>query len=527
MRVPISDVGDIGLIGDLRDRELPPNAWTDGLNVAFIDHKVVRALGSQRVFDPPTVAPYFLHYTIDSGRAPVIAYAGLMKVYAIIAGAHFDITRLAGDYTGGASDRWSGGNFAGISILNNGIDAPQQWGPVAAATPLADLSNWNANWRVKALRPFKNFLIAMDLTDTGTRYPQRIIFSHPATPGAVPASWDLTDPTKDVRSRDIADADGGAIIDGVPLGDTFIIYKERSTHGATFIGGVEKWKTAPIFESGGALALGCAVAFDDNSKHFVATGEDVIVHSGQRGSRESVVSKRQKRWLQANISSEHYDRSYCVNDAANNACLFCFPTGGAEWPNMALVYNWQDGQVSFKELPTLASIVSALITEVTIDPWDSDAASWDSDATTWETYTTKPFLRQLVGAVPALTQLRRLDSTNQHDGVNFSAYVERKGLDVMGLDKYGHLMRDQQQRKLIRGIWPRAVGDAFQVQVGSQDTIDGTITWSTAQTFTPGVDQKVDFAVEAKLWGVRFSSATDGYWELDGYDVDVEPLGQF
>lgn len=526
-RIPIADVGDVGLVGDWRDRELPPNAWTDGRNVTFIDHKVCRGLGSKRIFDPPSIAPYLLHYTIDSGRSPVIAYAGLAAVWAIIGGSHFDITRMSGPYTGGPSDRWSSGDFAGLPVLNNGIDIPQVWGPVAAGTPLIDLPNWTSTYRCKAIRAFKNFLIAMDLTISGTRYPQRIIFSHPAAPGAVPSSWDITDPTKDARERDLPDADGGAIIDGVPLGDTFVVYKERSTQGATFIGGVQKWKTAPIFESGGCLALGCAVAFDDNSRHFVATGEDVIVHSGQRGSRESVVSKRQKRWLQANISSDRYERSFCVNDPKNNSCYFCFPTDGAEFPNLAMVYNYQDGQVSFKDLPQLSSIVPALVTEVTVDPWESDLAAWDSDTTTWDTFTTKPFLRQLIGSAPALTQIRQLESTNQNDGTSFNAYVERKGMDVMGLDRYGHLVRDQQQRKLIGPIWPRAAGAAFQVQVGSQDTLEGPITWSTPQTFTPGVDEKVDFAIEAKLWGVRFSSAGSEYWELDGYEVEVSALGQY
>lgn len=527
MLVPVENVGAVGLVADWRDRDLPPNAWTDGRNIGFLDNKVCRGRGSAVIYDPPEVAPYWLHYTINDQRAPVLLYASTAAVWAVIAAAHFDITRISGPYTGGVSDRWQGGNFAGIVILNNGIDVPQQWGPVEAATPLVDLQNWDTDWTTKCIRPFKNFLIAMDITDTGTRYPQRIVFSHPAAPGAVPSSWDLADPTKDARARDVVDDEGGAILDGRALGEVFVIYKENSTHGAQFIGGVQKWKTAPIFEQGGILALNCVTAFQNNSKHFVATGEDVIVHSGQQGSRESVIAKRQLRWLQANISSSHFDRSFCINNAKGDSCLFCFPLEGADWPNLALEYNWRDGQVTFRELPELASIVPALITASVDDPWGTDSASWDSDTTTWDTYVTKPFLRQLVGAVPAATQLRQLDTGNQHDGVNYSAYVERRGLDLFGLDRYGHLLRSQENRKLIRGIWPRASGAPFQVQIASQDSLDGTITWSAAQTFTPGTDEKVDFAIEAKVWGVRFSSSADAYWELDGYSVDVEPLGQF
>lgn len=527
MRVSVDNVGDFGIAKDYRDRELPPNAWTDARNIGFLDHKVRRGFGSVRLYDPPNVAPYFLHYTIDPINGPALVYAGLQKVYAVFSGVHTDITRLAGPYTGGPSDRWNGDSFAGVSVLNNGIDVPQQWAPISAGQPLVDLANWPATHRARALRAFKNFLVAMDLTVSGTRSPHRVLISHPAGPGTVPPSWDVADPTKDARQRDIVDKGGGPLIDGVPLGDTFVLYKERSTHAMTFIGGVEKWKTAPIFESGGILAQGCAVAFDEGSKHFVATGEDIIIHSGQSGSRTSILSKKLKRWLQQNLSSAQYGRSFSVNYAQDNSCWFCFPTEGAEWPNMALTFNWEDGQVSLKDLPLTSSIVEALVTAGAGPTWDALTDTWQTLTGPWDTLSTKAFLRQLAASVPDSTQLRLMESTNQNDGVSFSAFVERTGLDLMGIDRYGHLMRDQQKRKLVRGIWPRAVGGPVSVQVGSQDKIDGPITWSLAQTFQPGVDEKVDFAMEAKLYGVRFTWSGDSYGELDGYDVDVEMLGDY
>jgi len=528
MRVPVDNVGDFGLAKDYRDRELPPNAWTDARNVGFLDHKVRRGFGSVKLYDPPSVAPYGLHYTIDLINGPALVYLGLMKAFVVQGGVHSDITRMSGDYSGGASDRWNGDTFAGVSILNNGIDVPQQWAPVSSSTLLADLANWPSTKRAKVIRAFKNFLIAMDVTTSGTRAPHRVLISHPAAPGAVPSSWDVTDPAVDARQRDIVDKGGGALIDGVPLGDTFVLYKERSTHAMTFIGGVEKWKTAPIFEVGGILAQSCAVAFDEGSQHFVATGEDVIIHNGQPGSRQSVLSKKLKRWLQQNLSSTKYDRSFCMNFALDNSVWFCFPTEGSDWPNMAITFNWVDGQVTLKDLPQTSAMVEGLVDAASAGPtWDSSTDTWQSASGPWNSLATKPFLRQLIASVPDATQLRQMESTNQNDGVSFSAYVERTGLDLMGIDRYGHLVRDQQKRKLVRGIWPRMSGGPVSIQIGSQDRLDGAITWSATQTFTPGVDEKVDFAVEAKLYGIRFTWSGDVYGELDGFDVDVEALGDY
>lgn len=524
MRVTIDQLADIGIAKDPTDQTLAPNAWTDAKNIAFKDGKVCRGLGRRKIFDPPTVNPYKLFFTTDASREAAVIYMGLQKAFAYMGGSHNDITRLAGDYTGGASDRWNGGPFAGVLIANNGIDVPQRWAPQNAATPFQDLDNWPADWRASVVRPFGNFLVALAITDTGTLFPHRIVFSHPAAPGAVPVSWDPTDETLDVTERDIVDQDGTPLVDFVPLGANGIIYKEASTHVAQFIGGSQIWRTTPLLEQGGLLAQDCAIRFARGMQHFVASGDDVYVHNGS--SPESVVSKKVRRWLQANISSTRYDRSFCFNDVPGGKCWFCFPLEGSDWPNLALVYDWTDGTVTFQEIGLASSIIPALIAETVDDPWAGDTATWDSDTSRWDEFTSKLFLRQTIGAYPE-GKLQQLDTLNQFDGVDYTALIEKSGLDIYGLDKYGHLLRDKRKRKLVKGLWPSASGAPFYIQIGTQQINDDMITWGDAKLFTPGVDDKVDFAHHTQLYCFRFYSATDGYWEMTSYDIDVEPLGDF
>lgn len=526
--VPVVDIAKIGIVKDSTDLSLPVEAWSEGKNVAFIDGKIKRSLGYGKIYDPPEVPPYFVLHTFDADGESVLIYAGLDKVYAFMASAHSDITRSSGDYTGGADDRWNGGVLGGIPILNNGVDLPQFWAPVDSGTPLDDLTNWPATDRCKIMRPFKNFLFAADILKSSTRYSQMVKVSHPAAPGALPSTWDETDPTKDVREVELTDWLSGPIRDMVPLRDLMVIYKEGSTHGAQFIGGTQKWRFFPIFEQSGLLAMHCAVPFDEGSKHFLFTGEDLIVHNGQ--SIQRVGTKKIRSWLQNNISTTNYKRSFSYNDARNHSVWFCFCLEGSDWPNFAAVYNWIDGQITFKELPQVASIAAGLIQDVVSDTWDSDTETWDSDMTTWDTYRGKPFLRSPIAALPTDTvdgALAELSFTNQGDSVNYLAYVERTGLDLIGVDRYGNFQRDKTQKRLIKNIWLQASGQPFQVEVATQEEVDGPFTWSLPQTFTPGQSLKLDFELHSRLFGLRFSSNSNSYWEIDSYTIDIEPLGQF
>jgi hypothetical protein len=526
MRVPVKNIAATGVVTDQRDYMLEPNAWTGARNVRFADGMLMRGLGSQYVLDPPSVAPYWLLHCFDSSRSPHWLYAGLGKVYTFTSGSHTDITKAATTYGATADGLWNGGVLGNIPVINNGVDKPQAWSPVSASQLLVDLPNWPATHTAKIIRAFKNFLFALDITEGSNRFPHRVRVSHPAAPGALPSSWDDTDATKDVFTLDLSDVGAGGLLDAVGLRDIMVLYKERSTFGMQFIGGRDKWRVFQIFEQSGLLGDHCAVAFNEGTKHFVATGEDVIVHNGQQ--RQSIVTKRLQRWLQANISSTNYHRSFCTVDVGNSECLFCFPLEGDAFPTLAMVWHWHDNTVTFRELTPTSFIAPGQIPSVAgSTSWDSDPASWDSDTETWDVLVNASFVNRLVSAIPGSTKLEHLDLLNQRIGSNYTAYVERTGLDLMGLDRYGNLIRDKGQHKLIRGIWLYASGAPFQVELATQQEIDGAVTWTAPQTFTPGVDEKVDFAEHCRLYGVRFSSTADAYWEISGYEIDVEPLGLF
>jgi len=83
--VPIQSVGEVGLIKDIPPYNLPPNAWSDGNNVRFLDNGVKKAAGYQEVMDDCPFSPLYLfpykavsptYWWIAFGKQEIAAWNG-------------------------------------------------------------------------------------------------------------------------------------------------------------------------------------------------------------------------------------------------------------------------------------------------------------------------------------------------------------------------------------------------------------------------------------------------------------------
>ena len=153
-----------------------------------------------------------------------------------------DLNLTDDNYTGDADDLWHGGILGGIPIINNGINIPQVWNPPSVSTRLIDLPNWPSDTVAKVVKPFLNYLIALNITESGTDKPHMYWWSHSADPGTIPNSWDHTDATKDAGRAELTDVNAGILQDGEALGNLFIMYKDSATHALQFVGGTFIWR---------------------------------------------------------------------------------------------------------------------------------------------------------------------------------------------------------------------------------------------------------------------------------------------
>lgn len=527
--VNLDTIGSIGIVDDLPPHQAPLGAWTSGQNIRFHQGGVENFKGHSPVFGTPTIDPNWLLPHIV-GANFFWMYAGLTKVYVTDGTSHFDLTRASGgDYTGNLNLNWNGGVLTGIPILNNGVDEPQMWNPPENTQRLTALSNWPANTIAKVLKPFLNFLVALNVTKNGDTFPHMVKWSHPAVPGTVPSSWDETDTTKLAGERDLADTPG-EIVDGVALRDAFIIYKDNSIWVMRHIGGNSVFSTRPLFRKLGLIASDCAVSYGDGTKHFAVSGDDVYIHDGQNPPK-SLITRRVARHIFGNINSANVSRSYCVTNYPKHEVWFCYPEQGETTPNRAAVWNWDEGSWGFRAIPPCRFMAEGVVDPNILDrTWDAQNITWDTFGGTWDTRNFNPALRRVLMADGTNTKLFLADDTNQFDGVNISTYVERIGLPIVGVDRAGVPIVDTAAYKQLTAIYPRfegTTGTQVTIRSATQDTPEGAVRYSAPRTFTIGVDHRFDVFDSGRLLGLRVESAANVHWKLTGYGLEIQKIGSF
>lgn len=523
---PIAPAGAHGILTDRAPHELPLTAWSAGENVHFKADYAEKVLGHSSLYETVQTAPYFLTSVRSVSGATFGVYCGATAIYCFdtVVGTttHTDITRAAGAYTSSGSRNWQGGTINGLLTLNNGVDVPQIWSPVAVATDLVNLPNWTAGMTANILVAYKNHLIAMDVTKSGTRDPRLVKWSHPASAGAYPSSWDHTDATKDAGEYSLSDTEG-IIVGSAALGDTQIIYKDDSIWGIQHIGGLEIFRFSKLFSGVGAFSKHCAVEFM-HGRHLALTKDDVIVHDGV--TIEPLLTDKIKRNIFNMMDASLVTYSFVVADPYNTEVWVCYAETGNTYANKALIWNWRTGLFGFRDLPQITSISSSVVD--LSDAWSTDSIPWSETTALWGQSVTNAAITRLIMATPTGPKLHGvLPESVTFDGASFTASLQRTGI---GIPFKENAIPDISSMKFCRAIWPRitgTVGGVVQIRFGYQMTISEVIIWGSWQDFTIGMTQKLNVRVSGRLFAFELRSTTNIAWRLHGYSLDVDQIGNY
>lgn len=523
MRVPLNNLTGLGLIKDIEPTLLLPHAWTTAENVRMRDGSVQRIDGNTQIFGTPLDAPLFLMQAQNEAQHWWL-YAGATTINVYDGTNHTDISGASAPYAAATAADWFGTTISGIPILTEGNAAPQAWTAFDVGTPVSDLANWPANTSCKVIRTFGNFLMALFITKPGGVYPHMVKWSHPAVPGAVPPTWDETDPTADAGEFDLPDVDAGVIVDGLPLGAQFFVYKENSTHVMRFIGGNDIFSRVPFLEKSGMLTGHCGTSFGKNKGHFIVTDEDVIAHDGV-SEPVHIVDRRMRRTIFNAIDETNKIGCFVVEAPTQNEVLFFWPESGETTPNRALIWNWRSGDV--QDLGVLTEREGAFVAGAVIDleadgiTWESEAVlTWESDNAQWN----ESSRRQVAVCDFVNSKILQLDEGNTFDGTTITAVLQRESLGVIGVARNGTPVQDFSRQRVVHRVWIRATGEAFQVRLGTQAILNGPITWTSYETFDPASDRWVDIICEGISHSIEFNGFTG---KIMGYDLEVVDIGEF
>ena len=498
-----------GINKDMSPYESPKDKWSDGNNIEFDNNKTAKVLGNQQVFGTPTVAPYWL-LPFNTTTTNYWIYPSLTKIYRVSTSGttttHADVTRSSGgDYSATADKGWNGGVLGGVAILNNGVDDPQMLGTSSSA--FADLTNWPSNTSCQVIRPFKRFLVALDTTESSTRYPFRVKWSHPAEGGTVPTTWNPADGTKDAGYVDLSQTNGN-VIDCLPLGDVNIIYKEDSIWSMAFEGGQSIFGFRQLFDDVGILGRHCAKSFDN--KHFVVAEDDIYIHDGQ--TKESIVDTQIRDELFNSMHPDYKTRTFVAADREKNEMWVCFVSNTNStnaFADTAYVYNFRNNSWSKRDLPYVSYISWGIVDTVSTSDW-SESGDWDTDSESWDS----PLKPSLLLAATSATKLYVLGS-NQNAGTNFRAFVEKDNM---------HL--GTSNTKSVMKIVPRLSGTgAVDFYVGTEMRAHEGTTWKGPYAFTPGTHSEIPVRATGNYIGIRAESTDDKTWAIDNVEIHWKPTG--
>lgn len=512
----ITDVGKYGCIQDIPAYDLPIEAWSSVENIRFRNNYAEKIKGQAEPYGTPSVAPYFM-IPVQDISVQYWLYCGLTAVHVAQGTTHFDISDAT--YGATADQGWHGGLINGLPFVNNGLDAPRYWSDLSTATLLAQLPAWPANTTCMVLASIKNFLIAFDVTDTGSRNPYEYRWSHAAESGTVPSSWDYTDATL-LAGRNYLSEDGGYVKAAGLLKDELIVYREWSTYSIRYVGGNNILEHKEILNTNeGILGQHCWVNIPGD-RHCVLTANDLRIHNGQ--SSQSVLENKMRDTLFASIDTTNKQRTFLAANYKNNEVWVCFPEVGESFATKALIWNYEENTTSWRDLPGLRYGRFGVVDATLSGTIDSNTTIIDTNLDVIDQRLYDATKGRLLMADAANTDILVMDDTNQFNGSSYNATLQRTGVVFDGVEYIKKIYR-------IEPVIEAPDGTVITIKTGTHVAAEAAVTWGAGKSFTVGTDYKVDFNNDSnvgRFLAYEFSTTGNVEWKLHGFKIYYSVVGK-
>ncbi len=515
--MPKAQVKPQGGWSDDRPAEELPLAFATNLQDIYSrDGAIGRSQSFGNVLEPPLAGPRWLLPNQTEATAFWL-YASDQAVHAADIIDHSVITPVGFGNHAGEVSPFTGGTVNQFPVLNSTSGGPWYWDQIKTNV-MVDLPDWPTLDRCESMRPFREFLIAMNITVAGTPFPDLLRWSDAAPPGDVPQSWVAAVGS---QAGEISiPANPGALVDGAQLLDRFYVYKTSSTYVLTLIGGVFVFDQRPVFSTTGCLARDCIVEW--RGQHFVLTDGDLIAHDGT--NVQSIIKERLRREIFDDMDTLNFGNSFLALDRSAQNILICRPRRGEVYPSEAIVLALDNMSIGHQSMVStgVAHAVDGLIdTNDTLERlWSDKTTTWTNDPTRWSDTAFSAVGNAVVLADPTGIHLQALGVGPDHDGVEIVAEIERTGITL----------GDANRRKLVRKVWPRFYGgggNTVAISIGASDHPDVAPQYSPEQTFVIGTDRHVNVTVAGFFLAYKMRTNGGIEWRLPAFDLEFETMGEY
>ena len=504
----IATITPRGFNRDLQPAETGPDVYNAAENVIFNDGFAASAPGwlsteGAMLCQPLWILPYThpdgTYYWLYGGNND----AGTAGVLAVTTGVtHWDITHASGLSVTSAGD-WTGGVLNGVPVINNSLDDPMWWNGNTASA-VTTLTDWPASTKCKALRPFKFHLLAMNITQSGTEYPDLVLHSDAADPGAIPASW-TAGPSTQAGSFSIATVTGG-IIDGAELRDIFVVYKQGSNAIIQYTGSSFFFSTRRVFVSTGMLAPNCVQEL--HGYHYLITDGDIVRHNGQQV--ESLVDGSLRNWVFDQINNSALAAHVAISHS-NKQVWFNFPTD-SEYCDLSLVWDINSQTMGVVSYTPFSFMARGVLGDLTANAWSDQTETWADVIGTWNQGLSNASRDTLVFVRYTEKELNYLTG-DLRDTLESNCKLQLLSKDLGHPTAY----------KTIDRIYINGEGGAYDLnevitgRVGSQESPNDAINWSPSLSLYR--DKSLAYGVSGRYISLELNMRQRSDWRINSIDV--------
>lgn len=539
--IPVRGLGSVGVIRDVDPYDLPPSAWSKAKNVVFQNGAAHRGPAFRTVASSlGAAAPVFMMGIYQLTGYDQFLYANSDgSLYIRTGGVDTDVSEAGHVDTVNTNYQTTGCILGEVVYVNSPGMIPRYKRPGDADFLLLSAAGWDADWKAKALRPFGDYLVALNITKDEDEFPTTVKWSDIALIGQPPASWDATSPTTTAGETTLTDLTG-PLIDGLMLRDAFMLYSRSEVVTMRFVGGRFIMDFRAAFKDAGVIAPNCIV--EAQGKHFVFGTNDIYTHDGL--NKQSLVEGSNRDFIFRTLDSDAAHLCFAMHNQRASEVWFCYRSvdGEAKWQgtshcNMAFVFNYASGTGSYVDLPN--AVASGIANAAPVTTWTSlVGTAWQNWGGFWASSATKNVRYPLMlgapfAGTPALTG-SRIWALDPHSGPRSTlslpvdtetvadAILERLGID---LDEMGAGLS---LFKLVRRIYPQVKysGGSLYVRAGGHKFPGSVATFSSSKGFDPSTKYKVDIRNGGRYLSLQYLQEGVGDFTITGHDIEVVGIGR-
>ena len=548
VNLPLRKLGDAGIVTDRNPYDLPLNAFSDGLNVIFDEGKAVRAPAFKSLYDQIQTPANWLWSDGSLGSWDNFGFgwncvtpntnddnARLMSSYNHPANGSTlvvaNVDKSAFDYVGGTfanvtptvvstggtdTTPWTHTELAGFSVLCRSGLTPyvRDIQGDALYELMTSATGWASTTYAKAIRSYKDFFIALNVTKAGTTYDTMVKWCDPVQYRTAKSNidWDETSTTNSAGENIIGNA-RTAIEDGLAMGNVFIIYTQTESIVMEFTGSSLIFSFRDLFHDDGVIAKNCVAAIGNT--HYVFGYNDIYTHNGVQ--KQSLADDRVRRKIYSEMDRSKADKFFVTYDSMLDLVYFCYVSTDSSlgftntnYCNKAAVFNVRNSTWGFMDLPNIAGAAMTY----------SSAATKDVLAMVGLRNVSNGINGSRVYAVDLLRSGSVV--TTPHPETIKTSYIERLGVD---LDETQAPLRSMKQlNSAVPQIGVTNNAHTVNIKLGFTDLPTASTATYTSSTFTPGSEYKVDARANGRLVAYKIEETSGNYYNLSGIDFDITML---